>query len=98
MMTQPTLFDIDIDFGAGLPRQRGHAAPPGTGPEGENCRICRFYVSMRYHGTPHPKCKMSIHRWTHGVGSDIRAKDPACRCWEKKEQETSNERRPDRLR
>ena len=28
------------------------------------------------------KCGVIRHRWTHGPGTDIRAKSPACRFWE----------------
>jgi hypothetical protein len=65
-----------------VPPKRGHAAPPGTGPAGETCKSCRYYLRVPYHDKVWLKCKMSIHRWTHGAGSDIRASDPACRCWE----------------
>ena len=81
MITQPTLFDID--FGAGFPRPRGHAAPPGTGPSGETCKSCRHYTRDHYNDKVWLKCGLQKHRWSHCEATDIRAKDSACRCWEK---------------
>jgi hypothetical protein len=71
----PTLFDNP----PGRVKQRGHAAPPGTGPEGKTCRMCRFYRSVRYHDGNYRKCGLMEHAWSHGGGTDIRASDPACR-------------------
>ena len=71
----PVLFDNP----PGRVTQRGHVAPPGTGPDGKTCRTCRFYRSVRYHDTAHRKCGLMEHAWTHGEATDIRAADPACR-------------------
>jgi hypothetical protein len=65
------------------PRPRGHAAPPGSGPKGETCRTCQHYTRASYHNRVYRKCWLAKPRWTHGPGSDIRAKDPACRLWER---------------
>lgn len=64
----------------------GYAAPPGSGPEGETCKTCRFKHSMgSQSGSKHfIKCDANEARWTHGEGSDIRASSPACRAWEKR--------------
>ena len=62
---------------------RGHAAPPGSGPAGETCKGCAHYVRLQYHDYVHLKCEANRARWTRGPGSDIRAKDPACKLWEK---------------
>ena len=61
---------------------RGHAAPPGSGPAGETCRTCEHFARRRYAKT-YLKCALMKAHWTGGPGSDIRAKDPACRLWEK---------------
>lgn len=61
----------------------GYAAPPGTGPKGETCKSCKHIC--RHHDYKHTyiKCGVIRHRWTHGLGTDIRVKSPACRLWEK---------------
>lgn len=53
----------------------------GTGPIGETCKTCRFYIRIRYHNKIYRKCKLQEKVWTHGLGTDIRAKDPACSEW-----------------
>lgn len=64
------------------PQPRGHAAPPGSGPEGETCRSCRHLVRRELAKT-YFKC--ALRRRTHGRATDVRAKDPACARWEKTE-------------
>jgi hypothetical protein len=66
------------------PRRRGHAANPGSGPEDETCGTCRHLARVHYHDKTYRKCGLMKHNWTHGPGSDIRRKDPACRWWEAK--------------
>jgi hypothetical protein len=62
---------------------RGHAWRPGTGPAGETCKSCRHLTRVRSKGgNVFRKCGLMRTHWTHGPGSDIRAKDPACRHWE----------------
>lgn len=61
---------------------RGHAAPPGAGPEGETCKTCAHIVRVEY-AKVYLKCGLSRARWTGGGGTDIRAGDPACSRWEK---------------
>ena len=65
-------------------RQRGHAGIPGTGLANEHCKTCRHYRRVGYHNGMFLKCGLMEHAWTHGSGTDIRAKDPACRFWEQK--------------
>jgi hypothetical protein len=56
---------------------RGYASPPGTGPAGETCQSCEHIVrSRRYR-----KCGLMRARWTHGPGTDILARSPACKSW-----------------
>jgi len=62
---------------------RGYAAPPGTGPEGESCGSCTHAQPMRAGNKKFYKCAKAQWKWTHGVGSDIRLKAPACREWER---------------
>lgn len=62
-------------------------APLGTGPEGETCGTCRYLVRNEYRSGHFLKCELMRKVWTHGPGSDIRAKWRACREWEKIETE-----------
>jgi hypothetical protein len=66
---------------------RGYAYPPGTGPAGETCKTCKFAVRIHYHDRTYYKCRKSERVWTHGPGTDIRLKSPACKLWEKEEKE-----------
>ena len=64
------------------PQKRGYAAPPGTGPEGETCKTCTHYRIVGGGSRSFPKCNLVRAGWTHGHGTDILAKAPACREWE----------------
>ena len=68
--------------GRTTPMPKGHAWKPGTGPAGETCGSCKHYVRKKYNRRIHLKCGLVEAQWTHGPGSDIRAKDPACKKWE----------------
>lgn len=61
---------------------RGYAATPGTGPAGETCRTCAHSCISHAYTRNHWKCELIKHRWTHGPGTDIRLKSPACHGWE----------------
>jgi hypothetical protein len=64
-------------------KKTGHAAPPGTGPEGETCGSCEhlFRNSM---ARTYFKCLLRRSTWTGGFGTDVRVRDPACKHWEAK--------------
>lgn len=63
-------------------KKHGHAAPPGTGPKGETCGSCKHVRrSNKFF-----KCDLRRATWTHGYGTDVRARDEACVKWEQKEQ------------
>lgn len=64
-------------------KRRGHAWLPGTGPTGETCKTCKHYTLRQWAGT-YRKCGLMEKNWTQGPGTDIRAKDPACKFWEAK--------------
>ncbi len=67
-----------------LPRvkKRGHAAQPGTGPEGETCKSCTHYTRTATKArNVFRKCGLMKSKWTNGPGTDIRAGDPACEFW-----------------
>ena len=72
------------------PIPHGHAAIPGTGPEGETCRTCR-HLERREFAKTYLKCGLMRSYWTGGGGSDVRAKDPACRRWEPRPSTSSME-------
>lgn len=72
-------------FGPTLPKHRvsGYAATPGTGPEGSTCGNCKHLCRAKTRSRKvFLKCGVIRHRWTHGPGTDIRAKSPGCRHWE----------------
>ena len=71
-----TLFELPQPY----PPRKGHAADPGTGPDGQTCGTCDHYT-RRKHTRTHLKCWLMKEHWTNGPGTDIRAKDPACRLW-----------------
>lgn len=69
---------------------RGHAMPPGSGPDGETCGSCIHLRQMRLprHNRPgasrvYLKCSLMRVRWKRGRKTDVRAKDPACALWRK---------------
>lgn len=64
---------------------RGHAAPPGTGPEGESCRTCAHLVRITRSKAWH-KCAASRRIWTHSRRTDVRVSDPACSFWQAREE------------
>ena len=65
-------------------KKTGHAAPPGTGPLGETCKSCKHLYRHKMSRT-YLKCGLMQAVWTSGYGTDVRAGDPACKKWEKKE-------------
>lgn len=64
-------------------RKHGHAAVPGTGPEGETCGSCAFLERQKYANT-YMKCRLMRVYWTQSEATDVRARDPACRRWGKR--------------
>jgi hypothetical protein len=63
------------------PQPNGYAQPPGSGPKGETCKTCKHLARIRYSKT-YLKCALIKEGWTHGTGTDVKAKAPACRLWE----------------
>jgi len=89
-MTQVTLFGVPAEHpNAERPKhlpakwKGAYIAQPGTGPENETCWTCQHYVRKTHNGRAYLKCFLMRNVWTHGHGSDIRAKSPACNKWEK---------------
>ena len=66
------------------PKKHGYAAPPGTGPSGETCGSCAHLFRNRMAKT-YLKCSLMRAHWTGGLGTDVRARSPACRNWKAKE-------------
>lgn len=66
-------------------RPRGHAMPPGTGPDGETCRSCRHATRVGLATKDVHKCGANRRRWSASVITDIRLRDPACQKWEAKD-------------
>lgn len=50
---------------------------PFLAANGKTCRSCQHLVRVSY-GKTFYKCGLIRSQWTHGVGTDIRLKDPAC--------------------
>lgn len=63
------------------PKKRGHAAPPGTGPEDETCGTCAFCRRIGTYSKVFFKCAKRSGKWTHGYATDIRKRDRACSEW-----------------
>lgn len=64
-------------------RPRGHAAPPGSGPEGETCKTCKHCTVYKGNSRNFTKC--DLVKKTNGPATDIRQRDPACSRWEKED-------------
>jgi hypothetical protein len=57
----------------------GYAGYPGSGPQGETCGSCNYFLTLHYHGKTYFKCDAT--EWTHGAATDIRKRSPACSYW-----------------
>lgn len=66
-------------------RPRGHAAPPGSGPEGETCKTCKHCTVWLHNTKRFTKC--DLVKKTRGPATDIRQRDPACSRWEPEEKQ-----------
>jgi hypothetical protein len=60
-------------------QQRGYAFHPGTGPAGETCATCQHIARF----AKFRKCNKAKAIWTGGPRTDILARAPACKYWEK---------------
>jgi hypothetical protein len=83
-MPQLTLMEMEPDGPVSLAEldRRCTAARSGTGPAGETCRTCRHCERIPLSAKTVLKCHLVRQQWTHGAGSDIRARWPACEFWE----------------
>lgn len=80
MNNQTMLFDVGPRLN--VPPKTCTPAPIGSGPSGATCGTCWHKQRVHYHTRFYLKCGLMEHAWTHGPGSDIRAKWPACREYE----------------
>lgn len=62
-------------------RPMGYRAMPGTGPVGETCGSCAHLAKVRM-SRSYPKCGLMRPVWTHGRGTDVLVRSPACSVWE----------------
>lgn len=62
---------------------KGYARPPGSGPAGETCKTCAHCCRVEGGANWYHKCDLLKFRWTHGPGTDVKAKSPACELWKK---------------
>jgi len=60
-------------------KPHGVPAPLASGPDGETCGSCRFAVKVQHQAGSYYKCELMERYWTHGAGTDIRLKWPACK-------------------
>jgi len=79
--SQPTTRGRGPKGGKHYVQPKGYAAMPGTGPTDETCGSCKFAVR----GRRWLKCELIRARWTHGRGTDILARTPACSKWQEYE-------------
>lgn len=86
MKLKGSLFGNEIDERLlkkrSTPLPRGHAFRPGTGSTGETCGSCK-HLYRRHMAKTYLKCALNEKNWTGGGASDVRAKDPACKFWER---------------
>lgn len=59
----------------------GYPRRPGSGPAGQTCANC---IPTGGHRKTYFKCAVIRYRWTHGPGTDILKKSPACELWKSK--------------
>ncbi|PQV58771.1 hypothetical protein LX70_00584 [Defluviimonas denitrificans] len=62
------------------PEPNGYAWKPGTGPEGEKCKGCEYFV-RRHMSKTYFKCRLARENWTKTRRTDIKANAPACKFW-----------------
>jgi hypothetical protein len=69
-----------VPAACGPKRSYAHPDRPGTGPKGQTCGTCCHRRATGNAGR-FWKCAVIQAAWTHGPGSDLRLKDPACSRW-----------------
>lgn len=64
--------------GGRRPGLHAYPALPGTGPAGKCCRDCANFSHAEGTSRRHLKCELMRPAWTHGYGTDIKSRSPAC--------------------
>lgn len=80
LMIFPPHIEAQVTHAAKF-RKGLYAALPGTGPSEETCGSCK-HCHRSYDGR-FRKCDLVRRLWTHGPGTDIKARAPACNKWER---------------
>lgn len=63
----------------------------GSGPAGETCGTCVYCVQSPTARRPSTlKCSVVQDWWTHGAGTDIRARWAACSHWEQRDESSAS--------
>lgn len=75
--------DVPLEHLKKSTKRHGHAAPPGTGPEGETCGTCK-HLACKEMASRFYKCSLMQAHWTGGIGTDVRVRDAACAKWERR--------------
>lgn len=88
MTTQPDLFDVGERVAVPKVKvSRATPAPVGGGPAGERCGTCAHATrTMACGGKVFYKCGLMQKHWTHGAGTDIKLRWPACSQWQSREE------------
>lgn len=75
----PTLDELRSQRDAFRRLRLKHEARPThiLAANGRTCGTCRHATRISY-GKSFYKCELARDKWTHGPGTDIRLKDPAC--------------------
>lgn len=64
-----------------IPPKGLYAGVPGKGPQGKECRHCRYRERHEYSRAV-SKCWLMRAHWTNGTKTDIQATAPACECFQ----------------
>lgn len=79
LMLFPSHIAATVTKGVRIKKNGLYADWPGTGPASETCGSCRHIMrTARYR-----KCQLVRKLWTGGPGTDIKARSPPCKKWEK---------------
>lgn len=74
------LLGDEIGISRSIILHRGaYPADPGSANNNKTCGDCNHYRSIRYHSKSYRKCAVIEHRWTRGLGTDIKKSSLACR-------------------
>lgn len=81
MKEQLELFKGEVDSGL-----RPKARPTFTlADNGKTCKTCVHAVKRWGGNKTYHKCLLNQNRWTAGLATDIRLKDPACGLYEERD-------------